>query len=467
MRLHDLLSGIEHETYSYDFDIKGITDDSRKVKEGYAFIAVPGYENDGHKFINEAYKKGAVTVISQRRIKHGNYILVKNTRDILHKLATNFYGNPQDKLTIVGVTGTNGKTTITSLLHHIFTNSTLIGTIKNEILSDSIETINTTPGQIEIFRILNESVKRGVKYVFMEVSSHSIAQKRAEGIKFDYIIITNITQDHLDFHKNFEEYKSIKLSLIDKLKNSGTLIINSSIEESKKYKCISYGKTGDYTYKVKKMTLKGGEITIQGPEGEIDLKTNLIGYFNYENIIPSYIVARMEGLNNNEIISSIETFKPVDGRFNVIQKHHRTIIIDFAHSPDALLNALKTAKIFAKGRLIVVFGAGGHADALKRPIMGNIAADNADITIVTNDNPYYEDEYYIIHQILQGVSNKSRLYIIPDRAMALRKALSLQKENDIVIVCGKGHERFILYDDRQIPFYDKDEIEKILDELYA
>jgi UDP-N-acetylmuramoyl-L-alanyl-D-glutamate--2,6-diaminopimelate ligase len=401
---------------------------------------------------------------SLAEFKNKNYILVKNTRSILHKLATNFYGNPQDKLKIVAVTGTNGKTTITSLLHHIFENSTLIGTVKNEILKDSVEAINTTPGQIEIMKIFKESVDRGVRYVFMEVSSHSIAQKRIEGLKFDYVILTNITQDHLDFHKDFEDYKSVKLSLINHLKDNGKLIINSSIREHENYNCITYGLNGDFTYRVKKSTLSGMEFEISNGE-KVIIKTKLIGTFNCENILAAYIVAKKEGLSDNDILKKVNLFEPVDGRFNVIKKYDRTVIVDFAHSPDALMNSIKTAKSLSTGRLIVVFGAGGHADSLKRPIMGNVATKNSDITIITNDNPYYENEYTIINQILQGISKK-KVFIIPNRRQAIRKALTLQTKNDLVLICGKGHEKFIIYDDRLIPFYDKGEVVKILDELY-
>ncbi len=467
MRLHDLLNGIEHESYSYDFEIHGVTDDSRKVKKGYAFVAVMGYENDGHKYIADAYRNGAVVVISQRKVKNGNYVLVKNTRKILHKLATNFYGNPQENLKIVAVTGTNGKTTITSLLHHIFKNSTLIGTIKNEILSESISTENTTPGQLELMRIFKESVKKNVEYVFMEVSSHSIAQKRIEGLKFDYVVITNITQDHLDFHKSFEEYKNTKLSLIDYLKEDGKLLINSSVAEYKNYNCITYGFEGDYFYKVLKANLEGSLISIfENGKEKARLSTKLIGNFNYENILAAYIVAINEGMNIEALNSSISSFEPVDGRFNVIRKFNRTIIVDFAHSPDALMNSIKSARSFTKGKLIVVFGAGGHADALKRPIMGEVAVKNADVVIVTNDNPYYENEYLILTQILHGI-NEGNIYVIPNRYMAIEKALKIQREDDIVLICGKGHERFIIYDDRLIPFYDKDVVERILNDIHG
>jgi UDP-N-acetylmuramoyl-L-alanyl-D-glutamate--2,6-diaminopimelate ligase len=218
---------------------------------------------------------------------------------------------------------------------------------------------------------------------------------------------------------------------------------------------------------VQNSNLDGSKIFIlENNIKKTQIKTKLVGNFNYENILAAYIIAINEGLEEDEINSSISSFDPVDGRFNVIKKFGKTIIIDFAHSPDALMNSIKAAKSFTNGKLIVVFGAGGHADALKRPIMGEVASENADIVIVTNDNPYYENEYLIITQILHGIS-EGNIHIIPNRYMAIKKAIELQKDEDLVLICGKGHERFIIYDDRLIPFYDKEVVEKILNDFYG
>lgn len=458
-------------------EITNVQIDSAKVKKGSLYICRKGYKFDSHFLAGEVVRRGAVALITERNVKVDvPYIVVNNSREAEAVIASFFYNDPHEKLKVFGVTGTNGKTTVATLIHYLLSKhkikGSLIGTVNDIIVDEIIPSKNTTPSSIDVFRIMHETLQKGGNFVSMEISSHALALHRVGSIKLNYAILTNITHDHLDFHRSFENYLKTKLSIFNLLKSDGKAIINSDIEEKINYpeNFITYGikYKADFMATNIKVSKKGTSFKLlinEKDAGEIQIP--LIGEFNVYNVLAVLAIMNDLGYNLSTLKNLLKKFPGVEGRFEVIHDKHLgiEIIIDFAHTPDALEKALKTAKQITTGRVIVVFGAGGEGDRFKRPIMGRIASKIADVTIITTDNPKSEDPKTILEEIEIGV-NKSRPYlVIEDRKEAIEMAITIANKRDLILIAGKGHERIIDYGSYQKPFNDKEVAKEILEDI--
>ena len=469
-----------------DFEITSIKDNCENVEKNDAFVAIKGEFFDGHDFIQTSYKRGATLFIveSEKNVpKEASYIKVKNTRKALSEIAFNFKNISSDNFKIFGVTGTNGKSTTVSLIHHLLRESkktsTLIGTVEIKINDEVIdEPYNTTPGSLKLASILKESKDKGVEFINMEVSSHSIEQKRVENIKFDVIAYTNITRDHLDYHSTFEEYKNVKLSLVKNLKKDGKVILNidnlkkEDLKNVDKDKVITYGfsKDADYVIKDVSKSIYQMNFKIKTPEdSELSIYSSIVGDFNAANITLALISTKLMGLSYEEIKHGIITFSGVPGRFQLVPNSKNlgfSVVIDFAHTPDALEQVLKTAKEITTGRVIIVFGAGGHADVGKRKIMGAVASKYADITILTTDDPKDDDPEKIIEDVKKGIDVNKNFIVIPNRRTAINAAINFANREDIVIIAGRGHELFQLFaKGKKVKFNDFEVAHEIIENL--
>jgi UDP-N-acetylmuramoyl-L-alanyl-D-glutamate--2,6-diaminopimelate ligase/murE/murF fusion protein len=466
--------------------------DSRKVIPGTLFICFSGAKADGHQFIMQARQKGAVAVLVEKEVEEIpeglTVIRVGDTRAVVRVLAPYFYDYPARKLRMIGITGTNGKTTTTYLLKSIFNHAGykvgIIGTIQVLIEETVLPTANTTPDVIDLQGILAQMVDAGMDYVVMEVSSHALALDRIAGCEFDVGIFTNITQDHLDFHQTFENYLAAKTRLFQLIssgnfyKEKKAAIINvddpasASIRKETHCRTITYGleERADLTALNTNIQANGTGFDLKGEFGVLPIAMKITGKFNVYNVLAAVGAAQAEGIGNELIKIALEKFQSVPGRFELVNAGQDfTIIIDYAHTPDGLENILKTAQQIAMRRIIVVFGCGGDRDRTKRPIMGKLAAIYGDVIIATSDNPRSEDPSAILSEIEVGIQaglTSDKLYEkIVDRRQAISKALHLAKQNDIVIIAGKGHENYQILKDRTIHFDDKEVAMEIVGEL--
>ncbi|MRJ09994.1 UDP-N-acetylmuramoyl-L-alanyl-D-glutamate--2,6-diaminopimelate ligase [Ornithobacterium rhinotracheale] len=440
-------------------DVCSIQFDSRKVEPNDVFVAIVGSLSDGHKFIDSAIEKGAKTIFCQDLPKdlkpEITYIQVKDTSISLGKLAANFYDNPSEKIKLVGITGTNGKTTTTSLLYSLGEllgyPCALISTIEIKIHKNSIPSERTTPDILKINEILAQAVEEGCEYAFMEVSSHGIDQHRIEGLKFSGAGFTNITHDHLDYHKTFKNYLEVKKRFFDDLPKSAFAITNLDDKngeimlQNTKAKKIGYALKTEAPYKAKVIEnqLTGMLLTFNNKE----VWTSLVGNFNAYNLLLVYAIAGELGWNKDEVLVGISQLKNVNGRFQTFQsKGNITIIVDYAHTPDALENVISTIqKIRTKNeKLICVAGCGGDRDKSKRPEMGDAVSELADLAILTSDNPRSEDPEVILAEMEAGVQPQNfRKYLkITDRKEAIKTAINMAESGDIVLIAGKGHENY-------------------------
>jgi len=472
-----------------DFNPNKLCYDSRFVETGDVFFAIKGIKSDGNRFISQAFTNGAKAVVTDsKEIYSDSRVLhVKDARKAMALISSMFYGYPSLKMKMIGITGTNGKTTISSLLYHIFTSNGkktgLIGTNGNFINKRFIKTLYTTPESVDLHKLLNEMSDEGIEYVMMEVSSHSLELSRVYGIDFDIGIFTNLTTEHLDFHGSMEKYFHAKKILFDSLKrinskNNKTIAIYNSddnygdkIVSGSGGEHISYGiEKGIYKCIDYHMDFSGSRFRLQVPRNgenisEIILKTRLTGKFNIYNITAAIAAAKSAGLKYEEITDSIKDFNPVDGRFNQIKlRNNATAVVDYSHTPDSLLNALMTVReimneMKIKGRIITVFGCGGDRDRTKRPLMGDIAVHYSDIAIITSDNPRSEDPFDIINEIKAGIS-KDNYMVIENREEAIRNAIEMSDKNDVILVAGKGHETYQEIKGIKHHFSDKEVIEK-------
>jgi len=441
--------------------VSSISLNSKKIEPKSMFIAVVGNVVDGHIFIDEVIEKGITAIIYQNDIaefKNGvTYIKVADTHSALGVIADNFYDNPSRKLKLVGVTGTNGKTTTATLLHQLFRNlgykAGMIGTVVNKINDESREAVRTTPDSITLNELFAEMVDNGCEYCFMEVSSHAVCEKRIMGLTFIGGIFTNLTLDHLDYHKTLENYADAKKSFFDMLPSSGFAIANVNDERGEYM--LSTTKAHIYTLSFKK-------------EADFNehLETKLIGEFNAYNILGIYAVAVLLGQDKQKVIEIIKTLDSVPGRFQYIKsKNNVTGIVDYAHTPDALENVLKTANgLKGKGKVIAVIGCGGDRDKSKRPIMARIGYDMSNILILTSDNPRTEKPEDILNDMQKGLplDVKKEVEIIIDRHMAIEKAFNLAKPGDYILVAGKGHENYQEINGVKNHFDDMEELQKYL-----
>ncbi|MDN5338313.1 MAG: UDP-N-acetylmuramoyl-L-alanyl-D-glutamate--2,6-diaminopimelate ligase [Thermotogaceae bacterium] len=457
--------------------INDIQIDSKNVGKGSLYICRKGYKFDSHFLASEVVRRGACALITERDVNvNVPYVVVSDSRKAEALVTSHFYGYPHEKLTVFGVTGTNGKTTIATLIHYLLNRhrvkGSLISTVKNLILDKAVPAKNTTPSSAEIFKIMYETLKKGGKFVSMEISSHALALHRVDSIKLDYAILTNITHDHLDFHGNFENYVETKLKIFDLLKATGKAVINADLGMKIDYSghIITYGIENEADFKGSniKVSRKGTcfDLLIDGKNlGEIHIP--LIGSFNVYNVLAVLAVMIDMGYSLDFLKNMLKKFPGVEGRFELIHDKHLGIdvVIDFAHTPDALEKALKTAKQIANKRIIAVFGAGGEGDRYKRPIMGRIASNIADVVIITTDNPKSEDPREILEQIEEGVDKSKPYLVIEDRKDAIEMAVTIANKGDLILIAGKGHERIIDYGSYQKPFNDREVLEEILESI--
>ncbi len=467
---------------STDIKIKQVEFDSRKVESNTLFVAQKGLSFDGHSFISKAIADGAVAVICEELPKdiqdNITYIKVKDSNEALAIIASNFYENPSEKLKLVGVTGTNGKTTIATLLYTLFKNAGhragLLSTIK--VMVDNLEfpATHTTPDSLSINKYLHEMVMQKVEYCFMEVSSHGIHQKRTSGLDFDGGIFTNLTQDHLDYHKSFAEYRDVKKLFFDNLPKTAFALVNADdknglvmLQNTKASKNTYALKTiADYKAKVVENQFDGLHLDINGQE----VYTKLIGDFNAYNLLAIYGVANLLGMDKLENLRLISSLENVSGRFQSIRSEGEiTAIVDYAHTPDALKNVLETINTIRthNEQVITVVGCGGDRDKGKRPKMGNIASVLSNQVIFTSDNPRTEDPEEIIKDIEAGVSpeNYKKTISITDRKQAIKTACKMANKKDIILIAGKGHETYQIIGTKKTDFDDLKTINNFFKQL--
>ena len=461
-RLEEILQGVEVKEIVGDgfCEVDDLKLDSRNVKNQDLFFAVKGNLLDGHLYIDSAIKNGASVIVCEVLPEDINdkitYVVLENIRYQIAKIASNFFDKPSQKLKLIGVTGTNGKTTIATLLYRLTMalgiKAGLLSTVENKIANKTIKATLTTPDVISINRLMSEMVVVGCEYAFMEVSSHSIDQDRVSDLDFDIGIFTNITHDHLDYHKTFMNYINVKKKFFDILKPEAFALTNIDdingevmVQNSKStVKSYSLRNIADYKGRILQNSLSGLHLKINEKEAFF----KLTGKFNAYNLLAVYGAAVLSGLDEDEVLVELSRLDPVDGRFDIIQNREQGVfaIIDYAHTPDALENVLNTVKNTKNkdSKLITVFGAGGNRDKTKRPEMGKIAGRLSDMVIVTSDNPRNEDPVEIIKDIVKGISikDKEKVLEIEDREQAIKTALMLAKTGDVVVIAGKGHETY-------------------------
>lgn len=480
MQLNDLLKRIPVlEIHGDDSrEVSELVFDSRKVTENSLYIAMRGTVVDGHSFIASSVEKGATAIVCEEfpenLSENATYIKVKDSSKTLGHLASNFYGNPSEKLKLIGVTGTNGKTSVSTLLFDIFKNlgydSALLSTVEIRIGEKIIPATHTTPDVITINKILAQAVEEGCEFAFMEVSSHGIAQNRIEGLHFKIAGFTNLTHDHLDYHKTFDEYLKTKKRFFDQLEDSAVAITNVDdkngnvmLQNTKATKRSYALKTmADFHGKLLEVDFNGMLLNFNGKE----FWTTLTGKFNVYNLLLVFGIASELGFESDEILQAISRLKRVSGRFETFKSDGGIFfIVDYAHTPDALENILDSINdIRTKNeRLITVFGCGGDRDHSKRPEMGNIATKKSTLAIITSDNPRTEDPAAIIKEIEAGVEpqNFSKYTSIPDRKEAIKMAIKFAEPKDIVLVAGKGHETYQEINGVKHHFDDKETINEL------
>ena len=459
-------------------DIASVVFDSRKVTDNSLYVALKGTVTDGHSYIDAAIEKGAVAILCEQSPQQINpdvtYILVKDSSKALGTVAANFYGNPSEKLILVGITGTNGKTSVTTLLFDIFKNlgfkSALISTVENRIADEVTPSTHTTPDVLRLNEILAKAVDKGCEYAFMEVSSHGIHQNRTEGLHFKIGGFTNITHDHLDYHKTFDEYLKVKKSFFDALPSDSVAITNIDdrngkvmLQNTKAKKLTFAMKTiADYHGKFIEADFNGMQLVFNGKE----FWTALTGKFNAYNLLLAFAVAVELGFSDEEVLQAISLLPRVKGRFETMKSPGGIFfVVDYAHTPDALENIIDSInEIRTKNeRLITVFGCGGDRDHAKRPLMGKIATAKSTLAIITSDNPRSEEPGAIIKEIEAGVEpqNFSKYTSIPDRKEAIKMAIKFAEPKDIILIAGKGHENYQEINGVKHHFDDKEILEEL------
>ena len=459
MKLIELLKNVEVLNTFGDtgVEITGVNIDSRRIERGHLFVAIPGTQTDGHKYIPKAIELGAAAILCEQMPEEQaddvTYVVVASTENVVGLVATHFFGDPSRKLKLVGVTGTNGKTTIATLLYNMFRKfghkCGLLSTVCNYIEGEAIPADHTTPDPIELNRLLAQMVAAGCDYAFMECSSHAIAQKRIGGLKFAGGLFTNLTRDHLDYHKTVENYRDAKKAFFDDLDKDAFAITNADdknglymVQNTKaQVKTYSIRSMADFKAKIIECHFEGMYLDINGKE----VGVQFIGKFNVSNLLAVYGAAIMLGKKAEDILVILSTLKSVSGRLEPIHSPEGyTAIVDYAHTPDALENVLNTINevLNGKGKVITVCGAGGNRDKGKRPIMAQTAVKLSDRVIITSDNPRFEEPQDIINDMLAGLDNKQmkKVVSIVDRKEAIRTASMMAEKGDVILLAGKGHE---------------------------
>ncbi len=490
MKLSKILSesGLNFKVSS-DPDIKGITNDSREVGDGFLFVAVKGFSVDGHRFVESAVEKGAVAVVVDRdkfdkvkkKVKsNAEVIPCDDTRAVESVMADVFYRHPSRDLKVVGITGTNGKTTTSFMLYEIFKNhfgtAGLIGTVKYIIGSEELPSVNTTPDSILLQKTFRDMVDRGVKAVAMEVSSHALVLKRVESVDFDVGVFTNLTQDHLDFHGSMDEYLKAKLHLFEVMKNGkkdSIAVLNADSDvfpvvraflRTLNVPFITFGITKPADYQAKNVSLSFDGIRyslFSYGDFVADVEVGVSGFFNVYNSLSAFAVSDVLGIPIEDVLSGLKNTR-VSGRFEVVKVKDFYVVIDYAHTPDALERLLRSVQQIRHSRITVVFGAGGDRDKTKRKPMGEIASFLADRVIITSDNPRTENPEQIIKDIMEGVDRDEPDEVIVEvnRKKAIEYALSTAVKNEIVVIAGKGHEDYQIIGTQKIYFSDREVVEE-------
>ena len=482
MKLKELLKNVSplHIVGDIEVDITGVNIDSRRIESGHLFVAIAGTQTDGHKYIPKAIELGAKAILCEQFpeiLTDGvTYVSVASTEDAVGKVATLFYGDPSSKLTLVGVTGTNGKTTIATLLYNMFRQfghrCGLLSTVCNYIEGEAIPADHTTPDPIELNRLLAQMVDSGCEYAFMECSSHAIAQKRIGGLKFKGGIFTNLTRDHLDYHKTFENYRDAKKAFFDGLDKDAFAIINADdkngsvmVQNCKaQVKTYSTRSMADFKARIIECHFEGMYLDIDGKE----VGVQFIGKFNVSNLLAVYGTAVMLGKKAEDILVILSTLKSVNGRLEPIHSREGyTAIVDYAHTPDALENVLNAIHevLNGKGKVITVCGAGGNRDKGKRPLMAQEAVKQSDKVIITSDNPRFEEPQDIINDMLAGLDAKQmkKVLSITDRREAIRTACMMAEKGDVILIAGKGHEDYQEIKGVKNHFDDKEVVREIFE----
>ncbi|MBR1521965.1 MAG: UDP-N-acetylmuramoyl-L-alanyl-D-glutamate--2,6-diaminopimelate ligase [Bacteroidaceae bacterium] len=477
MKLKNLVSRLNVLEVKGDLerDICGVQIDSRQVGEGHLFIAVRGTVADGHQYIGKALELGAVAVLCETIPEETNgqvtYVRVENTEQVVGEVATTFYGDPTSRLKLVGVTGTNGKTTIATVLYEMFRKmghkAGLLSTVCNYVDGEAIPTEHTTPDPVTLNALLARMVEAGCEYAFMEVSSHSIVQNRIGGLKFVGGLFTNITRDHLDYHKTFENYIKAKKLFFDNLPATAFAITNVDdkngmvmVQNTKAtVKTYSVQSPADFRAKIIECHFEGMYLEINGKE----VGVQFIGKFNVSNLLAVYGAAIMLGKEEQEVLVALSAMKPVNGRFEALRSPSGyTAIVDYAHTPDALENVLNAIHgvLEGKGQVITVCGAGGNRDKGKRPLMAKEAVKQSDKVIITSDNPRFEEPQDIINDMLAGLDDEQmkKVIAIVDRRQAIKTACMIAQKGDVILIAGKGHEDYQDVKGVKHHFDDKEEV---------
>jgi UDP-N-acetylmuramoyl-L-alanyl-D-glutamate--2,6-diaminopimelate ligase len=459
--LRDILykAGIEEVVGTTNVAVTGVCIDSRKVRKDSLFIAVRGTQTDGHDHISQALEQGAAAIVCERmpeQTAHGvTYVQVRDARQATGIIACNFFDNPSEKLKLVGVTGTNGKTTTATLLYNLFRGLGykvgLLSTVRNLVDGEELESTHTTPDAISLNLLLDRMVKAGCSHCFMEVSSHALHQQRVAGIRFEGAIFTNITHDHLDYHGTFSDYIAAKKMLFDMLPQSAFAVVNLDdrngdvMIQNTRARVITYGmrSLADRKVKILENNLTGLVLNLDGSE----VTTRLIGGFNASNLVAVYTAALELREDRMQVLTVLSDLRSVDGRFDFVRTADGIIgIVDYAHTPDALKNVLGTIQDLRTGNetVLALVGCGGDRDRTKRPEMARIGADNSDRLILTSDNPRSEDPEAILAEMKAGLDpvQMKKTLVITDRAEAIRTACAMAKAGDIILVAGKGHEKY-------------------------
>lgn len=480
MKLNQLLTSIEplQIVGASDIEITGVNIDSRSITQGHLFIAMCGTQADGHMYIEASIESGAAAILCEKMPQNLDpqitYVQIKNSEDVVGKIATTFYGDPTSKLKLVGVTGTNGKTTIATLLYNTFRHlgykTGLLSTVCNYIDDKPIPTEHTTPDAITLNQLLSEMVKAGCEYAFMEVSSHAIAQKRIGGLQFAGGIFTNLTRDHLDYHKTVDNYLKAKKTFFDDMPKGAFSLTN--LDDKNGLVMTQNTKSKTYTYSLRSLSDFKGRVLESHFEGMLldfnnhELVVQFIGKFNASNLLAVYGAAVLLGQKEEDVLITLSTLHPVSGRFDSVRSPKGyTAIVDYAHTPDALINVLDAIHgvLEGKGNIITVVGAGGNRDKGKRPIMAKEAVKSSDQVIITSDNPRFEEPQDIINDMLAGLNadEKKKTISIVDRKEAIRTACMIAQKGDVILVAGKGHENYQEIKGIKHHFDDKEVLKEI------
>lgn len=477
MKLSQVIKGIKTDSNFTDVDVLDVTADTRQVKEGYLFVCVKGASFDGHNAAKEMMEKGAVAVVCDHDLGIDNQIIVDDTRSCLSLLCANFFGNPADSLKLIGLTGTNGKTTTTFLVKQILENVGkkvgLIGTVQNMVCDEVYPAHFTTPDPHELQSLFRKMVDAGCEYCVMEVSSQAIAQGRVAGLNFEVAAFSNLTQDHLDYHKTWENYFNAKKELFKATKKAVTNLDDAyglKIVEGIDLDVVTYSvdKAGsNYQAKNVEFSASGVNYEIVG-EKSSKVACPIPGRFSVYNSLCAATVALTLGVDFEEVVCAIEHSNGVKGRIEVVPTPNQdyTVIIDYAHSPDGLENIISSLREIAKGRVVTVFGCGGDRDKTKRPLMGGIAAKLSDFCVVTSDNPRSENPTAIIEDILVGMKDIDTPYeVVENRFEAIKWAMTHAQKDDIILLAGKGHETYQILPTGTIHFDEREAVAQVLEEL--